>query len=85
MKFIEPNKYIADKGKAFKRTYNGFAKIEDNNYYPTLILGKILLDNDGELLSTPIDDKIQYYEEVELPKEEHVDQFNKRGIEKDSE
>lgn len=72
MKFIEPNFYIADKGKAFKRVYNGFKKIEDSNFYPNLKLGHILVDAKGDKLDTPIPDKIQYYEEVELPKNEHV-------------
>lgn len=70
MKFIEPNLYIADFGKAFKRTYDGFKAIKDDNYYPNLTLGKILIDSDGNLLETPIPDKIQYYEEIELSKQE---------------
>jgi len=58
--------YIADEGKAFQRTYDGFKKLNPPiGYFKTLKLGKILTDSDGNLLDTPIDDKIQYYEEVE--------------------
>jgi hypothetical protein len=68
MKLIN-NIYIADKGKAFKRFYDGFNKIESDILYPSLILGKILIDSEGNKLETPIDDRIQYYAEVEIPKE----------------
>ena len=58
--------YIADEGKVFQRTYDGFKKLNPPiGYFKTLKLGKILTDSDGNLLDTPIDDKIQYYEEVE--------------------
>lgn len=58
--------YIADEGKVFQRTYDGFKKLNPPiGYFNTLKLGKILTDSDGNLLDTPIDDKIQYYEEVE--------------------
>lgn len=58
--------YIADEGKIFQRTYDGFKKLNPPiGYFNTLKLGKILTDSDGNLLDTPIDDKIQYYEEIE--------------------
>lgn len=58
--------YIADEGKVFQRTYDGFKKLNPPiGYFSTLKLGKILTDSDGNLLDTPINDKIQYYEEVE--------------------
>lgn len=81
MQFIEPNKYIADKGKAFKRVYNGFEKISNEIYYRNLTLGDIIVNAQGEKLETPIPDKIQYYEEVELPKDEKP---NKRTSSKDN-
>lgn len=58
--------YIADEGKVFQRTYDGFKKLNPPiGYFNNLKLGKILTDSDGNLLDNPIDDKIQYYEEVE--------------------
>lgn len=58
--------YIADEGKVFQRTYDGFKKLNPPiGYFNTLKLGKILTDSDGNLLENPIDDKIQYYEEIE--------------------
>jgi hypothetical protein len=58
--------YIADEGKVFQRTYDGFKKLNPPiGYFNTLKLGKILTDSNGNLLDTPIDDKIQYYEEIE--------------------
>lgn len=73
MQYIEPNQYIADEGKAFKRVYNGFEKIDDKNFYQNLTLGNIIVNAKGEKLETPIPDKIQYYEEVELPTNEEFD------------
>ena len=62
--------YIANEGKAFQRTYDGFKKLNPPiGYFKTLKLGKILTDSDGNLLDNPIDDKIQYYEEVEYVKD----------------
>ena len=58
--------YIADEGKVFQRTYDGFKKLNPPmGYFNSLKLGKILVDSEGNKLSTPIDDKIQYYEEIE--------------------
>lgn len=58
--------YIADKGKVFQRTYDGFKRLNPPvGYFNTLKLGKILVDSNGNLLDNPIDDKIQYYEETE--------------------
>ena len=58
--------YIADEGKVFQRTYDGFKKLNPPvGYFNTLKLGKILVDSNGNLLDNPIDDKIQYYEETE--------------------
>lgn len=57
--------YIADEGKVFQRTYNGFKILNPPiGYFNTLKLGKILIDSEGNQLDNPIDDKIQYYEEV---------------------
>lgn len=62
----ENNIYFADEGKIFQRIYDGFKKIVPQGQFSTLQLGKILVDSDGNKLKTPIEDKIQYYEEVEL-------------------
>ena len=60
--------YIADEGKAFQRVYDGFKKLDTpQGYFFNLILGNILIDSNGNKLVIPIPDKIQYYEEVELP------------------
>lgn len=60
--------YIADEGKIFQRISNGFADIEEPYIVGNeLILGQILINNRGEKLEHPIDDKIEYYAEVEIP------------------
>lgn len=67
MKQISEKTYIADEGKVFQRTFDGFNKIEPPiGYFSNLTLGEILVDSDGNKLKNPIPDKIQYYEEVEL-------------------
>lgn len=68
MKQISEKTYIADEGKVFQRTFDGFNKIEPPvGYFSNLTLGEILIDSDGNKLKNTIPDKIQYYEEVELP------------------
>jgi len=65
------NHYIADEGMCFRRINNGFTPIE-NSYIvgEELFLGQILVDQNGKELSSPINDHIEYYEEVEAPKPE---------------
>ena len=66
-----PKKFTADEGKVFQRIYNGFAEIENPYIVGTaLILGKILVDNEGKELVEPIDDLIEYYQEIDLPVQE---------------
>lgn len=68
MKQITEKTYIADEGKVFQRTFDGFNKINPPiGYFSNLTLGEILVDSQGNKLETPIPDKIQYYEEIELP------------------
>ena len=71
MQFIEPNTYIADEGKVFQRINNGFNPLDPPiGYFTNLTLGQILVDGDGNPLETPIPDKIEYYEEIEMPSPE---------------
>jgi hypothetical protein len=76
-----PKHYIADEGKIFQRISNGFTNIE--NPYPVgseLILGEILIDQNGNKLEAPIEDRIEYYEEIDLPKEEVKENENEEII-----
>lgn len=60
--------YIAAEGKVFQRIYNGFNEIKTPTVYGSeLFLGKILVDGEGKLLEEPIDDKIEYYQEINEP------------------
>lgn len=73
MQLVE-NKYIADKGKVFQRISDGFNDLETPiGYFSELILGQILFDKDGNKLLSPIPDKVEYYEEIELPKDDKID------------
>lgn len=72
-----PKYYIADEGKCFRRIHNGFTAIENPYIVGTaLILGQILIDDKGMKLDEPIDDKIEYYEEVDMPKNEWAEENN---------
>lgn len=63
--------YTADEGKVFQRIHNGFTAIENPYIVGTaLILGQILIDAEGNKLDEPIDDKIEYYEEIDAPAQE---------------
>lgn len=65
MKFIEPNIYIADEGKYFRRVFDGFKKLKTPyGNFKKLKLGKILYDSNGNKLKNPIKDNIKYYEEI---------------------
>ena len=73
-----PKKFTADEGKIFQRIYNGFTNIEEPYIVgTTLILGKILIDSYGNKLEEPVDDLIEYYEEIDLPvQEEQQEEVN---------
>lgn len=63
--------YTADEGKVFQRIHNGFTTIEKPYIVgTTIILGQIL----SKKLAAPIDDKIEYYEEIDAPIEETTDE-----------
>lgn len=65
--------YTADEGKVFQRIHNGFTTIEKPYIVGSmLILGQILIDAEGNKLASPIDDKIEYYEEIDAPVEEET-------------
>lgn len=67
--------YTADEGKVFQRIHNGFTTIEKPYIIGTVItLGQILIDAEGKKLESPIDDKIEYYEEIDAPIEETTDE-----------
>ena len=67
--------YTADEGKVFQRIHNGFTTIEKPYIVgTTIILGQILIDVEGKKLESPIDDKIEYYEEIDAPIEETTDE-----------
>lgn len=68
----ENNKhFIADEGKIFRRVFNGFSEIENPYTAGTeLILGEILIDDKGRKLNPAIEDKIEYYDEIDIPVEE---------------
>lgn len=67
--------YTADEGKVFQRIHNGFTTIEKPYVVGTVItLGQILIDAEGKKLESPIDDKIEYYEEIDAPIEETTDE-----------
>lgn len=67
--------YTADEGKVFRRIHNGFTTIEKPYIVgTTIILGQILIDAEGKKLAAPIDDKIEYYEEIDAPIEETTDE-----------
>lgn len=66
-----PSHFIADEGKVFQRVYNGFTAIEKPYVVGSeLIIGKILVDNEGNKLDEPIADDIHYYEEINAPEPE---------------
>lgn len=73
-----PKKFTADEGKIFQRIYNGFTNIEEPYIVgTTLILGKILVNEEGKELADPTDDLIEYYEEIDLPvQEEQQEEVN---------
>lgn len=72
------NHYIAADGKVFQRVFNGFEEIKTPTICGSeLFLGKILIDAKGNKLADPIDDKIEYYVEVDKPTEE--ENSNKYG------
>ena len=65
-----PKHWIADEEKVFQRINNGFAPIETPYIVgEEIILGQILVDNDGNKLDNPIDDNINNYEEINKPEE----------------
>lgn len=67
--------YTADEGKVFQRIHNGFTTIEKPYIVGTaLILGQILIDDKGNKLAAPIDDKIEYYQEIDAPIEETTEE-----------
>ena len=60
--------YIASEGKVFQRISNGFNKLAEPIVLGNeLFLGNIILDAEGKMLEKPIEDKIEFYEEVEAP------------------
>lgn len=64
-----PKHYIAAEGKVFQRIFDGFNKIKNPQILGNeLILGNIILNTNGEMLLSPIEDKIEYYIEVDTPK-----------------
>lgn len=70
-----PKKYTADEGKVFQRIHNGFTIIEKPYVAgAVLILGQILVDAEGNKLAAPIDDKIEYYQEIDAPIEETTEE-----------
>lgn len=69
MKFIKPNKYIADKGKVFIRISDGKKLLDEPiGYFENLELGIITEDKYG-LPIDPFPDKIEYYQEIDILKE----------------
>ena len=70
-----PKHFIADEGKVFFRVYDGFKAIEKPFVTGSeLILGKIIVDSEGNRLAEPIDDDIHYYNEDVAPvKDENSD------------
>lgn len=72
---INTKMYTADEGKVFQRIHNGFTTIEKPYIVgTTIILGQILIDAEGKKLAAPIDDKIEYYEEIDAPIEETTEE-----------
>lgn len=69
---INNNKhYVAEEGKVFQRIFDGFNNIENPYIVGTnLIMGMILVDSNGNKLATPIEDKIEYYKEIDIPEED---------------
>lgn len=64
--------YIAEDGKVFQRINNGFNELKEPVILGSeIILGNIIVDADGNLLPEPIEDKIEYYIEVDKPAEEN--------------
>ena len=67
-----PKHYTTDEGKVFQRISNGFTQIENPFVVgPDIILGEILVNEKGEKLDTPIEDKIEYYAEIDIPEPEN--------------
>lgn len=78
--------YIADEGKVFQRIHNGFTAIEQPYIVGTaLILGQILIDSYGNKLDEPIDDKIEYYEEIDAPVQEENKEEAPQEVENNTE
>lgn len=76
-----PKHYIANEGKIFQRVSNGFTNIEIPYVVGTeLMLGEILIDQNGNKLESPIEDRIEYYEEIDLPKEEVKENENEEIV-----
>lgn len=63
--------FIADEGKVFQRINNGFVEIAKPVILGSeIILGNIIVDKNSNLLDKPIEDKIEYYIEVDAPAKE---------------
>lgn len=78
--------YIADEGKVFQRIHNGFTAIEQPYIVGTaLILRQILIDSYGNKLEEPIDDKIEYYEEIDAPVQEENKEEAPQEVENNTE
>ena len=76
-----PKHYIADEGKIFQRISNGFTNIETPYAVGTeLMLGEILIDQNGNKLESPIEDRIEYYNEIDLPKEDVKENENEETV-----
>lgn len=76
-----PKHYIADEGKIFQRISNGFTNIETPYVVGTeLTLGEILIDQNGNKLESPIEDRIEYYNEIDLPKEDVKENENEETV-----
>lgn len=80
--------YIADEGKVFRRVYDGFNKLSKPLILGNeLILGNIILNSNGDMLNAPIEDKIEYYEEVDAPerksREEAIEEKEQNGTAED--
>ena len=82
--------YIADEGKIFVRKFDGIEDIE--RPYPVgkdVYLGSINFDRVGNRLIPAIEDKIEYYEEVNIediyPKEENEEVIEEADKENDGE
>ena len=74
---LNSKKFTASEGKVFKRIHDGFQSIENGIVLgDTIILGEILVNSFGEKLETPIEDKIEYYTEIDKPEQKPHDDRN---------